>query len=177
MAASRAAVSSVVPSPFAPKSLTLIMSVSRSGIVRRAVAPVAGKAKFKKGVSAEAGCCTSANAPAPNPADSVAFRYLLTHDGLLPFLNRITKATSGAPEFFTTPRPLELRLRGSLSARTAADRPWPRQHWKQLCSSPAGESAPCNALCACRCPERADLLASVRHSVPIFKRGEICHHT
>jgi hypothetical protein len=87
MAASRAAVSSVVPSPFAPKSLTLIMSVSRSGIVRRAVAPVAGKAKFKKGVSAEAGCCTSANAPAPNPADSVArFVICLLMTGYCPSL-------------------------------------------------------------------------------------------
>src|SRR5690242_13929946 len=48
-----AAVSSAIRFPTAPKSLTFLISLSRSGIVRAVAAPVAAKGKLVKGVSAE----------------------------------------------------------------------------------------------------------------------------
>src|SRR6266545_4955978 len=61
-----AAVSSLRPSPTAPKSLTFLISASRSGIVRAVGAPVAGKRKFVKLVSAWARDAASAPTPPHN---------------------------------------------------------------------------------------------------------------
>src|SRR5260370_24800466 len=69
--------SSFDPFPSAPNSLTLTTSASLSGIVRGVGAPVAGKAKVVKGVSADARCVCANRAKTPTPPPRLRGRFPL----------------------------------------------------------------------------------------------------